>query len=202
MNEVICMLTLMRIPRANKTDVETPPRASFGIAQADARLLVSCLIKVIRPKGASKPPFKFRTAWLAMRIPSTSASTFATAPTSSPAVPARSSSSRGDCVSRSKGNGVVIYWGFQNRTHLPTLLIQRRRTAIRHPSANVRRGSAHRVTRARHGRRRRDHPTTRRMMTSRLRGAQSCGGRETCRGGISEGMVWGLYYTPVTSTCK
>ncbi|KAH9163120.1 hypothetical protein EDB89DRAFT_584188 [Lactarius sanguifluus] len=102
MNDVMGMLlrtTLMRIPRANKTDVETPPRASFGIAQADARLLVSCLIKVIRPKGTSKPPFKFRTAWLAMRIPSASASTFATAPTSSPAVPARSSSSRGGCVS-------------------------------------------------------------------------------------------------------
>ncbi|KAH8991801.1 hypothetical protein EDB86DRAFT_1566830 [Lactarius hatsudake] len=111
-------------------------------------------------------------AWLAMRITSASASTFATAPTASPAVPARSSSSR------RRG-------------------IQRRRTAMRHPSASARRGSAHRGTRARHGhrvtRRRRDRPTTCRTMTPCLCGAQS-------GGGISEGIVWELYYTLVTST--
>ncbi|KAH8991743.1 hypothetical protein EDB86DRAFT_3079604 [Lactarius hatsudake] len=98
MNEALGMLLhtiLMRIPRTNRTDVETP-RASFGsftkIAQADACLLVSYLIKVVRPKDAYKHPF--RMGWLEMRITSASASTFATAPTASPAVPARSSSSR------------------------------------------------------------------------------------------------------------
>ncbi|KAH9021964.1 hypothetical protein EDB85DRAFT_1997930, partial [Lactarius pseudohatsudake] len=96
------------------------------------------------------------------------------------------------------------FTGFRNRTHLPSLLIQRRRTAMRHPSASTERGSAHRGTRARHSRRiirqKRGRPTTRRTITLRLRGAQSGGGPDTCCSGILEGTVLGLYYTLLTST--
>ncbi|KAH9011491.1 hypothetical protein EDB85DRAFT_2042136, partial [Lactarius pseudohatsudake] len=98
------------------------------------------------------------------------------------------------------------FTGFRNRTHLPSLLIQRRRTAMRHPNASTERGSAHRGTRARHSpriiRQKRGRPTTRRTITLRLRGAQSGGGPDTCCSGILEGTVLGLYYTLVTSTVR